>query len=1012
MTEKTPQKDWQQYFDNSKKNIKVELEPAEDEKARTELFSEAQTFEDILAAVEAGGEIRDGAKTYTPDQLRAILENAKKSRDLSCVPAVLGLESAAKNALEAIVQEEYQNNLKNLFEEFKILLEAKDFNAVFGKSEIEDEDVDIKEREIKLGDEYDRISKLFKSKKITNPADGKISVEVRQIAEKAKLMLEAYRTKAENFLGNQKVKKSKEEIEEKLDPVNINNSINRSELVEVKIKRSSGVTEEDWHVTEINGNDVVVVKIDDTGASITKTVKLDELKQWNIETFTAKNVVDPKVGKKNKEELEEKKAVVDKIEAELNTKKIEEKKQTDEKRKNFEAKKGEVEKNNKGKVKTANELELVARHMEIAKTIEELDACRKEYLEKDYDKTAKLVKIGNFFKDFRDDFREKKDGTAEYAERVKISKNDPEILAFKKIYDDKLLELQSLILDDAQARGLSNEELAKLYASFRIEQKITLADEHDKVKVDKMTGTGYGWVKKATVDMVDGYQKLHWTKKIAIGVVFVGVGALSVSTASVFATTAAGLIAARRVFGGVMVGIGAKRGLEVRGQAKDQAEIEREQQKIFEELEKIKEQNDKYQQLSTKFDEIMTKDGHNALNKIKNQDIRQNFAAAAAGIFVGSGFAGQLIKDGFHGVVDYFSGHGGASGHIGATGEIPAAAQPGGSEVSGGVHGADAAEAPTSAAAEKWTINNGSSIEGTLRDHIRATHPEIKNLGKLDHDLWKNYMDGHKAEIIGKVGQDEYAKMLKDGMVNVKPGTIISIDNSDPDPSKWKITGIGNEGIDNDFSHLNVHEQVAANADAAPHPADVAAQAAADPAVAAEVATTAANHANASAEFAGNLVDNHSGATLNENFVQYAPEHSDVPDLSGSLVQEDAPVEVKSNIINFNLAIQNGIDRSFYQSHGHGHFRPFLERHGRFFEQHDHQGALRALRQTMIRDGGAWRQHRTANVLDLMKNNKQIFSSEGKKMMAELIKSEDFKPNGKIISLEEYTRGIVKKMAA
>ncbi|EKD58600.1 MAG: hypothetical protein ACD_56C00091G0005 [uncultured bacterium] len=95
-------------------------------------------------------------------------------------------------------------------------------------------------------------------------------------------------------------------------------------------------------------------------------------------------------------------------------------------------------------------------------------------------------------------------------------------------------------------------------------------------------------------------------------------------------------------------------------------------------------------------------------------------------------------------------------------------------------------------------IEKGSSIERTLIDHIKKIHPDMKNPGHAAHRMWLDYMHDNKDAIVAKVGDGEYQKMLKDGMVNVKPGTVLTIDEHDP--LKFKI-----DSIDGKISHLDGH---------------------------------------------------------------------------------------------------------------------------------------------------------------------------------------------------------------
>lgn len=102
----------------------------------------------------------------------------------------------------------------------------------------------------------------------------------------------------------------------------------------------------------------------------------------------------------------------------------------------------------------------------------------------------------------------------------------------------------------------------------------------------------------------------------------------------------------------------------------------------------------------------------------------------------------------------------------------------------------------THAETESLTIKKGSSIEKTLIDHLK--NHGIKDPGAAAHRMWLDYMHDNKADIIKKVGESEYRKMLKDGMVNVKAGTKLILDEHDP--LKIKLHDIGGK-----ISHLEGH---------------------------------------------------------------------------------------------------------------------------------------------------------------------------------------------------------------
>jgi len=74
---------------------------------------------------------------------------------------------------------------------------------------------------------------------------------------------------------------------------------------------------------------------------------------------------------------------------------------------------------------------------------------------------------------------------------------------------------------------------------------------------------------------------------------------------------------------------------------------------------------------------------------------------------------------------------------------------------------------------QNLTIEKGSSIEGTIIKQLKEMG--VENPGAKAHRMFLEYMKENKDSIIEKVGADEYHKMLKDGMVNVQPGTELHI---------------------------------------------------------------------------------------------------------------------------------------------------------------------------------------------------------------------------------------------
>ena len=944
-------KNWKQYYNNSRKNLAVDFEDVVETNGaekESELFAQVQTPDDLLEAVKLVGEIEEDSRKYSPQLLEDLFNSAKADGfDLDKLPNPLGFRDAIKRVLVAEKEQKVREDYKN------------NVNNLFAKFE-----------KLTTADSFAEIFKLLK----TDANQDEKTKKANLIKDYNELAL---------CCG----------LAGKDDPDNGGKILEK--------------------VQELSAR--AMEMLDAFKAEAEAYIKKDELEH------DKKEIERHLLQAKKRDTLKDDLVVAEDIKKDLKAKREEREKQAQDKRKIFETKKTELAEGKQQKTKKEIDSELAVRHAEIVKKIAEVEVARKAYLEKDYEKTANLIRIKNFFKD---GFGEKKDAAKEYQESSEISKTDREILAAKKEYDDKLKELQILVLDDAKKQNLPDEKLAELYAQFKVEQRVTLADERNKVKVEKLHENKFGWIKKAANEMTDWYQNLNWKYKLAIagGLMATGAGVAGFTLAGVtFAGAGAGaveaftvVVAARRALGGVIAGVGAKRGLEVRGQARDQKEIKREQQKILEELKKIEEQDKKYQELGAKFDNLLGKDGPDVLKKIKNQDLRQNLTAAATGIFLGSGVAGELAKMGFHSVGDYFGWHGGV-GHSGHQGPQPAHlekdAASGAKNTNIKAPGVNAtAEKIAVPKVEKWTIEKGSSIEGTLRDHIGKAHSEIKNLGKLDHDLWKNYMTEHETEIVEKVGQTEYAKMLKDGMVNVKPGTIISLDDSDPDPSNWKILGIGNEGVDNDFSHLNVHEHAPSHVATVAHPADVA-----------EVPGSGTGHDLTDAAAAADATPSPNGASsaynigdakghlLNDNPLGDPSHYGHIADrVNDSGVDPSGLVAAESAVDNASTAGEVAVS-GFSHTTINYIFENTRVRH--FLNAGDHRRAIGDFRREIIkgRNPEMFDKIRKVDVRELMKNKHEFFSRKGGKMLGMLLKSPEFNSE-KIINLEEITKNAVENL--
>ena len=389
-----------------------------------------------------------------------------------------------------------------------------------------------------------------------------------------------------------------------------------------------------------------------------------------------------------------------------------------------------------------------SRAARIAQLESELANERTEYLRMDYQKNTALSRIRKFF-----------GGIGKYVEDNRRM-DDPELAQFRAYYDAKLMQLQEAVLADARERGASDEELAQVFARFRAEQKITMASEHDRIKVEGGEETVTGYLKEKIVSLTNKYRALSPKTKIAIGLAMAAGGTLAAGAGGAAMGAMTVVAAARRGFMGAVAGTGAAAYLEGRGQKKDEQKLQRETEQFLEQLKGLS-QEEKYNFLSGKIDGMVV-DQENSINKIKNQDIRQLTAATAYGTLAGSGLLGQWIKAGYHEVGDYFKSFGGSAAELGAS--------------------------VIETVPQHLSVESGESIEGELIKHLKATVPDMANPGEQAHRILLDYAKAHDIPF--------------DKLNHVYPGTTIDID-----PNTHQITGLDAkfmpEVVSDDVDHSN-----------------------------------------------------------------------------------------------------------------------------------------------------------------------------------------------------------------
>lgn len=317
-----------------------------------------------------------------------------------------------------------------------------------------------------------------------------------------------------------------------------------------------------------------------------------------------------------------------------------------------------------------------------------------------------------------------------------------------------------------------HEMLAELIQLFNHKEAFELYNARTEAKANAKGG-GFGakcW--RLMEKTAAAYNKLPLWKKVGLSLAVAGAGALG----------AVGFVGVKRGLSGVVAGVGVAKGLDALSEASMKRQARKEAEVFIKGLVE-NEQEQGYNKLNAFLDQKLA-NVDEQIAVIKKRSLANKFIGAAAGIFLGTGMASKAFGAAFQ----HFSGTGSNTAEIGKHWSTNAAR-----------HFQETPGKNVEHSFEKsLEIKKGSSIEKTLIEHIKKIHPDIKNPGNAAHRMWLDYTHENKNAIIAKVGENEYHKMLKDGMVNVKPGTVLMIDEHDP--LKLKL-----ENIDGKISHLNAH---------------------------------------------------------------------------------------------------------------------------------------------------------------------------------------------------------------
>jgi|GEM_PF-5017068 len=442
---------------------------------------------------------------------------------------------------------------------------------------------------------------------------------------------------------------------------------------------------------------------------------------------------------------------------------------------------------------------------------QEMTDARKEYLEVNYNKNKAFDRLRKYF------------GNRGRDEKERGFETDMDLAHLRANYDNKLFDLQKLQIDEAREKGATDEELAKLFIEFRTEQKINLAGVHDEVKVEQQKGSLEGFVAEKIINITKAYQKLPLKMKLGVGAAMLVGGVAAGATGGAAVGFMGALAVARRLFGGVTAGVGARLALEARGQMKDRKSVNADEVRFLERLKNAATEQDKYDILSDGIKNCAIKDSENTIDRVRNQDLRQQATGVAVGTFLASGLAGKLMSMGGYKISEYF-GWGNHAAVLGSAelmkshgNEVPLSTNnfddikldtpltdsfehPNGAPVNFAEDGKinppvfqEALHTPTPENMSGLVIEKGSSIEGALNKFLETSHPEIKNHGATAHKMYtaymEDYIDQHKDELAKSGKLAEYKEMLASGRVNIQPGAELKIVDFNGTPVLTEIKG-------------------------------------------------------------------------------------------------------------------------------------------------------------------------------------------------------------------------------
>jgi hypothetical protein len=294
-----------------------------------------------------------------------------------------------------------------------------------------------------------------------------------------------------------------------------------------------------------------------------------------------------------------------------------------------------------------NEAEMAKIQMEalVENAKRDKNSAREAYVASDYKTSGVLTRLKRFF---GRNMQTGTEGVADTHGLYEIYRTKSE--EYKNLRVQELTEKYKEMTPEELAANRSemDKELGVLVTEFNLSEKTELYNARREAMVKEREGTISGKALEVGNNLINKYRKLGFKKQMLFSAALLGGGVACAATGAVFLAGGISAIAlGRRIIGGASAGLATinlqeagRRGLEKRRSEKDKAAT-------MEDLGNIEDLDAKFEALSGKLQsEIDT--FKTSLDTEKRKSINRRIIGAGVGVFVGSGLAGQLMKDGFN----------------------------------------------------------------------------------------------------------------------------------------------------------------------------------------------------------------------------------------------------------------------------------------------------------------------------------------------------------------------------